>query len=39
MNEEAPSCPHCGEVRQVEPITVRLWYCNTCGRAFAVLLK
>ena len=31
---EAACCPHCGEARLIERVTITRWFCQVCGRAW-----
>jgi len=29
-------CPHCQNNRMVEPVTIKIYFCNCCSRMFKV---
>ena len=35
VTERPDMCPHCGEVRALEPVVgSRVWFCATCAKTF-----
>jgi len=38
MPETAPTCPHCGEDRLIEPYQ-RGWFCSVCARLFPAVAR